>query len=544
MRRLAPVLLLATLGALAGPAAAQPVFSGGTAFEPLPLGAGNGVSNLHAEGRTLYAGPRLVVTDDGQAFRFLGGDPAFASLVPGQVSLYSLDVEGDVIWTGLGYTDEFAQDDPQTAAGFAFSTDGGGSWTFRFPQLDTTVDTTLVYGVSVLPAEPVVVPQLSPPFDLDYDPRTGDVWVAGFASGLRRSTDQGRTWERVVLPPDSAEAIDPRTPYDFVYAPLNAGIQQNGFVAFSVLVDEAGTVWAGTAAGVARSDTADVDPATGDRAWRRYHFDDTALSLPSDFVTSIEEQEVGDPAFPVGSAENPRNPVWIIAWPSDSGGSFGLTVWRGDGFDGRPRLETVLFPGNRIYDVAFDGPRVYVAGQEGLYVSEDAGATWRTVAVFPDAGGALLPLGPTGVFAVAVTEAGTPQAALWAGTGQGLLKSSDGGRTWTAFRVNVPPGGDPAFPETAPEVESYAYPNPFTPGADGVCRIRFDAPGDVGSARVRVFDFGMRLVRTLDAPARGGANEALWDGLSEDGTRVANGVYLYVVEAGGASASGKILVLE
>src|SRR5690606_12024099 len=142
------------------------------------------------------------------------------------------------------------------------------------------------------------------------------------------------------------------------------------------------------------------------------------------------------------------------------------------------------------------------------------------------------------------TAPGTPEAALWAGTGEGLLKSTDGGQTWTAFRVSVPPGGDPAFGDEVPEVEAYAYPNPFTPGADGYCRIRFDAASDGGSARVRVFDFGMRLVRTLDAPTRAGANEALWDGLSDDGVRVANGVYFYVVEAGGAEATGKILVLE
>src|SRR5690606_32364315 len=180
----------------------------------------------------------LVVTEDGQTFRFLGGDPAFASVGPGELSVYSLDVEGDVIWVGLGYVDEFAQDNPQTAGGFAFSTDGGDSWQYRFPQLDTTIDTTVVYGVSTLPALPVVAPQQSPPFDLDYDPRTGAVWVAGFASGLRRSDDQGRTWERVVLPPDSSDFLRPDLPYEFVYAALNQGVQQNGFVAFSVLVDE------------------------------------------------------------------------------------------------------------------------------------------------------------------------------------------------------------------------------------------------------------------------------------------------------------------
>ncbi|MDX1421445.1 MAG: FlgD immunoglobulin-like domain containing protein, partial [Rubricoccaceae bacterium] len=167
---------------------------------------------------------------------------------------------------------------------------------------------------------------------------------------------------------------------------------------------------------------------------------------------------------------------------------------------------------------------------------------WRTVSSFRDGNGAVLPLADPGVFAVAVTGAGTPEAVLWAGTSEGILKSADGGRTWTVFRVNVPPAGDGT--DEAPAVEAYAYPNPFTPGADGFCRIRYDTPSEAGTARVRIFDFGMRLVRTLDAPSRAGANEALWDGLSADGARVANGVYFYVVEAGAAEATGKILVLE
>src|SRR5690606_36393221 len=147
--------LLALLAALAVvPAAAQPVFSGGAEFQPLPVGARNGVSNLHAEGGRLYAGPHLVVTDDGATFDFLAADSAFASSAPGQVSVYSLDVEGDVVWVGLGDIDEFAQDTPQAAAGFAVSTDGGASWVYRFPQLDAPLDTTVVYGVSTLRALP------------------------------------------------------------------------------------------------------------------------------------------------------------------------------------------------------------------------------------------------------------------------------------------------------------------------------------------------------------------------------------------------------
>ena len=93
-----------------------------------------------------------------------------------------------------------------------------------FPQLDapgadaSALD-TVRYGISSLPALKVIVPEQSPPWDIDYDPATGDVWMAGFASGIRRSTDDGRTWQRVVLPPDGVEVIRPDQPYDFTIEP-------------------------------------------------------------------------------------------------------------------------------------------------------------------------------------------------------------------------------------------------------------------------------------------------------------------------------------
>src|SRR5690606_23680723 len=89
----------------AAPLAAQPVFSGGVALDALPLGARNGVSNLHAEGGRLYAGPHLVVTDDGETFTFFD-DEALDPAVNGRPSIFSIDVEGDVIWVGLGFRDE------------------------------------------------------------------------------------------------------------------------------------------------------------------------------------------------------------------------------------------------------------------------------------------------------------------------------------------------------------------------------------------------------------------------------------------------------
>ncbi|MCH8030353.1 MAG: hypothetical protein IIB09_00845, partial [Bacteroidetes bacterium] len=78
---------------------------------------------------------------------------------------------------------------------------------------------------------------------------------------------------------------------------------------------------------------------------------------------------------------------------------------------------------------------------------------------------------------------------------------------------------------------------------DGYCRIRLDLTAD-GTANLRIFDFGMQLVREIEAPVRAGANEILWDGLTDSGTRIANGTYFYVVDVAGRKATGKILVLR
>ncbi len=237
---------------------------------------------------------------------------------------------------------------------------------------------------------------------------------------------------------------------------------------------------------------------------------------------------------------NGRDDVWAACWSSGeddvapgsaSEEEFGVTVWRGDAADGQPILETVLL-GVRVYDLAFDEARAYAASDDGLYVSDDDGATWRVDRTFRAADGRPLPIDGVRVNAVATTP-----GVVWVGVDDGLLKSTDGAQTWTLFRSNVAPDAADR------PVEVYAYPNPFDP-SDGPVRIRLDL-GAASDVTVRVFDYAMNLVRTLEAPGRpAGPNEVAWDGRSDGGLRVANGAYVYVVEAEGRQRSGRILVLQ
>ncbi len=507
-------LLLLTL---AVPRARAQVSDAQRVAEMLPTILSNSVSNLHAEGDTLWVGPFLNTTDDdGRTWNDAPTDSLFGT--PNRV--FSIDVEGDVVWVGLGFNDNSSGDAVQSAGGFLVSTDGGRSFTYRFPQLDAPTDTLEQYGVSTLGALAVIVPQQSPPFDIDYDPVRDRVWVAGWASGIRRSDDGGRTWNRVVLPPDDIDAIRPDVAYDFTLEPQRGGRGNLNHMGFAVLVDETGTVWAGTPRGVNRS-------TDGGVSWQRFSAEGTANSLTGSWVVSIEEQPLAG-----------RNPVWMATWNAGEVGEnqqFGVTVTR----DGGETFEQKLV-GVRAIDFAFRGETVYVAGREdGLFISEDGGETWVSVIDFRDRADPDRVLRP----GVDVLSVATTPGALWVGTDDGLLKSTDGGGTWTVFRVEVPV--NPETPTTAvPRVETFAYPNPFSPAADGFIRIRYELPRTAG-VDVRIFDFGMNLVRELHRDGQeAGIHEIRWDGVDKDGLRVANGAYFYTVKAGGETFSGKILVVE
>ena len=540
-RTLAAVALLCAMSA--SMASAQTVETGRGPVRLLPLGAGNDVRILNGSTGTLYAGPQLLAVDPDGTVRFPGASPVFDPQTAINTRVFALDARSDTVWVGLGFSDTVidAEEPPQTAAGFAVSVDGGRSFVYRFPALDEFTDTTVVYGRSVLPAVPTLFPQNAQPIDIAI--AAGDtVYAATVLGGLRRTTNGGRTWTRIVLPPDSLTLLDPRRTYDFPYEP--GGLQRAdstfpdaalNFVPTSVLYDEVGTLWVGTLSGLNRSVrvAGEVDPA-----WVRYldspftNADGSAVGPLSNQVTAIEARPNADS----------RDDVWIASVPSGVPGQTeeeeaGVVVWRGDDADGFALFEPVLV-GVTVLDLAFDAAQAYAASPDGLYVSADDGASWRVVTTFPAADGRLLPLRA----GARVSSVATAATGLYVGTVDGLLRSADGGQTWELLRASPEPGADTG--RTTPDVDVYAYPNPFTPRRDADVRVRLtlEAPGDV---TVRVFDTAMNLVRTVEAPGRpAGANEVSWDGLTDGGLRVSNGAYIYVVSASGRQLSGRLLVFN
>lgn len=80
--------------------------------------------------------------------------------------------------------------------------------------------------------------------------------------------------------------------------------------------------------------------------------------------------------------------------------------------------------------------------------------------------------------------------------------------------------------------------------ASGQVKVSFDLAHETALS-VRVYDTTGRLVRTLvNGALPAGKNEAAWDGLDEQGQQMPSGVYLYRIENGETTRSGKVTLLR
>ena len=177
---------------------------------------------------------------------------------------------------------------------------------------------------------------------------------------------------------------------------------------------------------------------------------------------------------------------------------------------------------------------VWVATVSGLWLSTDAGQHWQRL----DQADGLASEDLVSVHALGDT--------VWTGSAQdGLSTSFNRGGTWEVSRASVPTVtlGAPAREDT---IETYAFPNPFSPINHGAVRIRYSISTGA-DVTVEIFDIANQRVISLlvNQSQASGEQFVRWDGRNGRNIRVANGVYFYTISTQtGLQAFGKIMVLD
>ena len=469
----------------------------------------NSVSQTVNRGNFIWVGTGKGAarsSDGGKTFVSYRTVPQFAR--PG---IFALDVKGDTIWCSTGYVEETeSAGNIQTGTGYAYSFDNGASWHSAPQPLDSQADTVVAYGSNNIHFLPITVPEQNVTFRLDVTDSA--VWVASWSSGLRKSTDNGHTWQRIVLPSDALSSISPGDSLTgYVVDPR----QNTNFLLFSVFVESPSIVWAGSAGGINRSPDGGV-------SWTKFNATNELNHVLANWVIAIRGQRRGS-----------ATRVWTANWPAASASETYSVSFTDD--SGKTWKNSLI--GVKAYDFAFKDSVVYVATEQGLFRSSNGGISWVMSGSIVD------PVRGNSITSTAFYAVCVHGDTVYGGNADGLVKTVDNatspfGARWEVLRTSQPVG----TPST-----TYSYPNPFSP-KHGPVRIHYNIGQASATVTIEVFDFGMNRVKTVlrDAPRSGDLErDEIWDGRDETGSLVPNGVYFYRVTVSGRDpAWGKAMVIQ
>ncbi len=431
-----------------------------------------------------------------------------------------LAIKNNIIWVATGYSTKLGDDYVQTGGGLHYSTDRGRSWNYLAQPVDQLSDTVENYGDNRIRAMAVTVPQQNITFDIAVTNTT--VWIASWAGMLRKSTNLGTTWKRVILPPDNLDYIDPTMflNYYFDLSPASGKLglrENNNHKVFSVFVSDDGTIWAGTAGGINKS-------TDGGISWQKFARQNQIKPITGNWVLAIREQIYGS-----------KRIIWAATLDTKSDEFKGISF----SSDGGRNWETALH-GIWVNNIAIKDSIVYAATKSGLFRSSDFGMSWTQSGTIYD---------PTNLQRFVSSEiygVNTKGDTIWIGGAEGTAYTIDSntelfGSRWKIFRTSE---------QIGISKKTYSFPNPFAPDNEPV-RIHYSLMGYSSTSQnvtIRIFDYAMLPVKTLIQNAlrlTGKEYDEIWDGKNDNRTIVANGVYFYRVEIGDQEPIwGKIFVIR
>jgi len=474
----------------------------------------NSIIDIIAIGDTVWLGTSRGVslsTDGGQSWFNFYGQPDF-----GTDNISAIAYNNGVFWCATVKSTEVegGQVFPE-GTGLKYTTNFGASWVSVPQPLDLQTDTVIQYGNNHIRALPVTVAIQNLTYDIAFTP--GTIWIATFAGGLRKSTDNGLTWQRVILPPDILNSISPFDTLSFCLSPVEGSFCGTGNLnhrVFSVISINDTTLYVGTANGINKS-------TDGGISWIKFNAQNQDQPISGNFITALGYNDLD-------------STVWASTWKAEDQSEFyGVS----SSSDGGQTWNTFLRD-ERSHNFGFKGTSVMVPTDNGVFRSTNNGATWLLPNSIVDSESST-PI-KTNIFYSAASDGNT----IWLGSDDGLVRLQETfGKVWE--------GNWKIFFAAQPlqsSTETYCYPNPFNPRQEEL-KIKFSTGGKESNVTIRIFDFAFNYVRTIIQNVSKNINlegpPEFWDGKDDKGNYVPNGVYFYRIEVSdNQPVFGKILVIQ
>jgi len=473
----------------------------------------NSVTDIVISGTTIWLGTGKGLsrsTDGGLTWTNYYGQPAF-----GEEDVSAITIHNSEVWVATAHDTTVDGSPLPVGSGLRYSPDWGETWTVIPQPRDSQNIDTLFYGKNKILALGVTTDVNN----ISYDIAATDsaVWIASYAGMARKSTDKGKTWQVVIIPPDNLDSISPTDSLSFDVSPVDGNFGLTGSLnhrAFSVYAENWSTVWIGTAGGINRT-------TDGGQSWIKFNHTNQTSPISGNFVVALHKQNfAGHSIIWAATVNTVDNEKRGVSFSVDSG-----QTWR-----------TTLI-GEFCHNLGFKDSIVYAVTDDGIFRSPDIGTTWSQPGTIYDDSTKQQITSPQ-FYAVDILGEN-----VWFGGEDGAVHTQDNsthlfGSSWSILHAAQPLSSNRS---------TYAYPNPFSPANESV-RLHYSVDQVSANVTIRIFDFGLNLVRTVISDAnRGGIAEhdEIWDGKSDKGRQVSNGPYFYEVVVGTEKPIwGKILVLQ
>ncbi len=444
----------------------------------------------------------------------------------GEDGISAIGYYNGTMWAATWKMENIAGSDIPTGTGLHYSTDFGKTWNYIKQPVDDPGDSIIIYGINKLRALPITVPQQNFVYDVAFTKNT--IWIVCFAGGLRKSTDMGKTWQRVVLPPDNLDSIKPTDTLKFSLQPVAGKFGKESYLnhrAFSLLTIDDSTIYVGTAGGINKS-------TDGGTSWIKFNHTNQEKPISGNFILSIHHNKYD-------------NSIWAATWKAEGIDEYYALSSSSDG----GKTWNTYFTGEKVLDIDFKyyGNKnnfthsdIFVATENGLFRSNNSGTSWLSVQEIVDSQTKIpINIKKQRFRSVKIKQKGLATY-VWVGTLDGLARFIDTNNDWNGeWKIFL------SSKKLNYSNETYAFPNPFSPD-DEIVRIKYRIEKN-SNVTIRIFDFGMNLVKTLIQNViknNPGEQIEFWDGRDETGKIVPNGVYFYRIDIDSKEPMyGKIIVL-